>query len=243
MDNTLTHLDEQRVVWERKPLIRELYGHYHELLLQHCCTGDVVEIGAGCGNLKASHPHVRSIDIVNSEWVDIVANAEQLPFSANSVDNLVMLDVLHHVRHPMRFFKDAARVLRSGGRIVLLEPGISPLSHFFYHALHPEPVNMHADLFTDSAQSGDYPFDSNQAIPTLLFEKHAQRFLRECPEYKLTHTAWLGAVSYPLSGGFRSWQLLGSRSMRWCLALERNAPTWLCALLSFRLLTVLERQP
>ena len=52
-----------------------------------------------------------------------------------------MLDVLHHIEYPIRFFKDAARALQPGGRLIFVEPGITPLSDVIYRALHEEPVD------------------------------------------------------------------------------------------------------
>jgi SAM-dependent methyltransferase len=238
---TLDHLDAQRQVWDNKPVIRALYGHYHQLMASHCVPGKVVEIGAGCGNLKASNRSVVSMDIVNSNWVNLVGDAEQLPFADQCLDNIVMLDVLHHIRFPLRFLAEASRTLRPGGRLVILEPGITPISNIFYSALHPEPVDMSADLFSATPQSSQDPFDSNQAIPTLLFSRAMAATCAAVPQLTLTHQEWLGLASYPLSGGFRPWQLLTPRTLKWCLRLESYTPSWLKALSAFRLFTVLAR--
>ena len=240
--DTLAHLDSQREVWNAKPLIRELYAHYHELMLGHCIPGSVVEIGTGCGSLKSYEGGVVSLDVVNSPWVDIVADAQALPFESESVDNLVMLDVLHHIPHPTLFLDEAARVLRAGGKLVMLEPGITPLSQIFYTHLHPEPVDLKADVFAPQPLSSDDPFASNQAIPTLLFVRNRHALTERLRMLQITQTEWLGPFSYPLSGGFRPWRLLTSRTLRALLLLERYLPTTVLKLLAFRLLTVMEKR-
>jgi len=80
-----------------------------------------------------------------------------------------MLDVLHHLERPVAFMREAARVLRPGARLAMIEPGITPLSWPFYNFLHQEPVILSQDPFAMTERRPDKdPFDSNQAIPTLL---------------------------------------------------------------------------
>ncbi|MEM7407274.1 MAG: class I SAM-dependent methyltransferase [Pseudomonadota bacterium] len=241
-EGTLEHLDSQREIWESKPVIRALYGHYHALMADHAAEGFFVEIGTGCGNLKETRDDVVSVDIVRSGWVDLVANAEQLPFANAAVDNLVMLDVLHHVQRPLLFLQECQRTLRPGGRLVMLEPGITPLSKIFYDRFHPEPVIMDADVTGDERQSGDDPFDSNQAIPTLLFGGARQQWQETTPHLSLRHREWLGPFSYPMSGGFRPWRALTPSLLRPLLwSEEKLLPEWLKRLIAFRLLIVIER--
>jgi 2-polyprenyl-3-methyl-5-hydroxy-6-metoxy-1,4-benzoquinol methylase len=42
------------------------------------------------------------------------------------------VDVLHHLEFPVVFFREAARVLRPGGRVLMVEPAITWGSSFFY---------------------------------------------------------------------------------------------------------------
>ncbi len=46
---------------------------------------------------------------------------EELPLEANSVDMVLMHQALHHALHPARALSEAHRVLRAGGKIVLLD--------------------------------------------------------------------------------------------------------------------------
>ena len=71
--------------------------------------------------------------------------AHRLPFPDRAFGGIVLLDVLHHLPEPVRFFDEAARLLRPGGRLALIEPGITPLSGPVYRLLHEEPVDMAAD--------------------------------------------------------------------------------------------------
>ena len=62
------------------------------------------------------------------------ASAEALPFGDGHFDGAVMLNSLHHVPDPAKALAEAARVLRPGGRLVVIEPLASGT---FFDALKP----------------------------------------------------------------------------------------------------------
>ncbi len=49
----------------------------------------------------------------------VVGDAEALPFEPQSFDAVLCSNSFHHYPHPERFFAEAARVLRPGGRLIL----------------------------------------------------------------------------------------------------------------------------
>lgn len=239
-----THPSWYRSRWMEKSILRAVYEDYYKSIGSWCREGLTLEIGGGSGNLKAWLPQVVSTDIVHAGWLDCVADAHALPFPSNCFQNIVMIDVLHHLSCPMDFFSEAERVLLPGGRVVLLEPGISPVSRLFYKFFHSEPVDMAADPLSDQPQSRqDDPWDSNQAIPTLIFNRDRKRFEGMFPQLNIISTRWLSMFAYPLSGGFRRWQLLPTFVVSWLLRVEELMEPFLGALCGFRIMVVLEKNP
>jgi SAM-dependent methyltransferase len=58
----------------------------------------------------------------------VAADAARLPFSDDSFDAVLIRDLLHHVPAPAAVLAEARRVLRRGGRLLLVEPNrASPL--------------------------------------------------------------------------------------------------------------------
>ena len=134
-----------REIWDRKPVLRAVYGDIYRRMLAHVVPGPILEVGGGSGNFKLFAPAAISSDILPAPWLDLVCDAQQLPFADASFGNIVMVDVLHHIASPLKFLIEAARVLRADGRVILCEPAITPLSGPFYRRFHDEPADMSAD--------------------------------------------------------------------------------------------------
>lgn len=236
-------LANYRKSWDSKPVLRTIYSDYFSRLAAHCIPGRTLEIGGGIGNLKELLPDVVSSDIQISGNLDMVADAQCLPVRDHAFANIVMLDVLHHLEFPVRFLKDAARVLEPKGRIVMIEPAITLGSTLFYRFIHHEPVCMSVDpLLEGDPDPHRDPYDSNQAIPTLLATKYRSKQREIVPELNLKQTEWFSFVAYPMSGGFKRWSLISDAMARRLLKLESRLERPLGRHFGFRLLSVFEKQ-
>lgn len=231
-----------RRVWDRKPVLRCIYDDIYGRMMEAVVPGAILEIGGGSGNFKAFSPSAVSTDVLPAPWLDLVCDAQRLPFTANSFANIVMVDVLHHVESPLRFLQEAERVLRPGGRLIFCEPAITPLSGPFYRRFHDEPVDMTVDpLAHDAISHNKNPYDSNQAIPTLLVGRYRDACRRAIPGLALERVERFSFIAYPLSGGFRSWSMLPARLAPPLLAAEWAIRQWLGPLAAFRMLAVYRR--
>ena len=235
---------EHREIWQRKPVLRAIYADFYKRIAEACAAGPTLEVGGGTGNLKTFRDDIVASDVQFAAWLDVVADAQRLPFATGAFANIVLFDVLHHLERPCRFLKEAERVLMPGGRVILVEPAITPLSYLFYRYLHPEPVSLAADPLADGPLSQDRdPYDANQAIPTLLFGRYRARLETLVGGLRLVRLAHFSLFAYPLSGGFRPWSLLPGLLVGPLLRLEALIEPLVGRLVGFRLLAVLERQP
>jgi SAM-dependent methyltransferase len=232
-----------RAVWEKKPVLRVVYNDLFERIATRCMPGTTLEIGGGSGNLKEKLGDVIASDIQFGPWLDLVADAQRLPFADGALGNIVMLDVLHHIEFPVVFFREAERVLRRGGRVVMLEPAITWGSTLFYRFIHEEPVVMSADpLAVGEPDPQRDPYASNQALPTLIATRHRDRFHAAFPGLRIAEVDWFSLLVYPLSGGFKTWSLLTAAMAAAGLRLERAVERLLGRHAGFRMLLVIEKR-
>jgi SAM-dependent methyltransferase len=59
--------------------------------------------------------------------VDIVADALALPIAAESMDVVLMIELIEHIRAPNRLLQQARSVLRPGGILILTAPFLYPV--------------------------------------------------------------------------------------------------------------------
>lgn len=235
-------LAEHRAIWRDKPVLRAIYSNYYRKIVSWCRKGKSLEIGGGSGNLKEFATDVITTDVAEMPWLDAVADAQTLPFADRAFANIVMVDVLHHIEQPRLFLAEAERVLQPGGRLIMIEPAITLLSAPFYRWFHPEPVDMSADPLAEiTPDLGRDPFDSNQAIPTLLCGRDLDRLSRSFPGLELVKFEKFDFLAYPLSGGFRRWSLLPAWAVPGVLKLESFFLPLIGRWLAFRMLAVFEK--
>ena len=86
------------------------------------------------------------------------------------------------------------------------------------------------------------PYDSNQAIPTLIATRDRARFHALAPEFILAEQHWFSFLAYPLSGGFKPWSLIPDGLARPLLGLERVLEKPLGRAFGFRLLLRMDRR-
>lgn len=106
--------------------------------------GLTLDIGAGEQNVQNYLPvgcHYVSLDYYQTaaEWYHtrprLFGDGQRLPIQADSVDTVLLLDVLEHLPRPEECIAEIGRVLQPEGRLVLQVP--------FLYPLHDAPYDFH----------------------------------------------------------------------------------------------------
>ena len=66
---------EHEIIWNKKPVLRLIYGDYYKRILKEINPGNILEIGGGSGNFKTYCDKLISIDILPAPWINIIADA------------------------------------------------------------------------------------------------------------------------------------------------------------------------
>jgi SAM-dependent methyltransferase len=83
----------------------------------------ILNVGSGSRRLREGSINV---DVIKFEGVDVVADAEALPFESNSVDAVVCDNVLEHTPRPDKIVDEIERVLKPGGLVYIAVPFVIP---------------------------------------------------------------------------------------------------------------------
>jgi len=165
-------LARHRAAWQARPELRAVYREWFDRLLAAVAARrPVVEVGSGPGFFKERVPSLVATDVVPGLAVDVRCDADILPFRSDSVGAIVMVDTLHHLAHPLDFLAEAARVLKPGGRLAMVEPWITAPSWVLYRYFHHEDCRLGVDVARPFGPDPKAALDGNAAIPYLLLAR------------------------------------------------------------------------
>ena len=144
------NLDEKnRKAYKEKSLLRLIYKDYYKQALNQIRTDTLypsLEIGSGGGNIKEIIPECITTDQFIDNKIDQIENIYNLSFESNSISNIILLDVFHHLEFPRLAINEMNRVLTSKGRIVMIEPAMGLIPKIIFKLFHDEPLGLNLKI-------------------------------------------------------------------------------------------------
>ena len=194
----------RRQIVRGKPFLRRIYQEWYAELAASIppaadVPGRVLELGSGAGFFSEIVPETITSDIMLTPGARVVLDGLRLPFDDAALRAIVMTNVFHHLPDARRFLTAAARAVRRGGVVAMVEPWISSWSRIVYQKLHHEPCLPDAPDWSFPAAG---PLSSaNEAQAWIVFERDAGIFQREFPQWRIEAIRPMMPLRYLLSGG------------------------------------------
>ncbi|MGQ9592322.1 MAG: class I SAM-dependent methyltransferase [Planctomycetota bacterium] len=94
---------------------------------RYATDGRVLDLGCGQSPYARWFPRRVGCDVAISPGVQVLASATELPFIDGCFDQIVVTEVLEHIRRPLDAIREMWRVLRPGGRVVLTTRFLYPI--------------------------------------------------------------------------------------------------------------------
>jgi SAM-dependent methyltransferase len=198
-DPSTTELRKQII--SAKPFLRDIYNEWYSLLTRELPPGEgaVLELGSGGGYCAQFIPGLITSEMFRCSEVRMIADAQSLPFAEHSLRAVVMTNVMHHMPDVRRFFSEASRVLRPDGKILMIEPWVTPWSSFVYKYLHHETFDPDASEWSYSSTG---PLSgANIALPWIVFARDRGKFESAFPELFVERICPFLPFRYLISGG------------------------------------------
>ena len=198
-DPATTELRKQII--SSKRLLRTIYDEWYSMLAGELppVEGPVLELGSGAGYCGRFIPGLITSEVFVCTDVRLVADARRLPIRSDSLRAIVFTDVMHHMSDVREFFNEASRCLRRGGKILMIEPWVTPWSRFIYTRFHHEPFRPQADDW--SFPSTGPLSGANGALPWIVFTRDRGQFEKDFPEFEIGRIQPFLPFRYLLSGG------------------------------------------
>jgi SAM-dependent methyltransferase len=200
LDDPCTTEARLRII-SSKPFLRAVYDEWYSKIAQALplVEGPVLELGSGAGYCREFIPHLITSETFYCSNIRLVADARRLPVASQSLRAIVFTDVMHHIPDVHQFLAEAARCLRAGGRILMIEPWVSPWSRLVYTHLHHEPFRPDAEAW--SFPSTGPLSGANSAIPWIVFVRDRAKFEAKFPGFVIEQIQPFLPFRYLLSGG------------------------------------------
>ena len=230
--------------WNRKPLLQRVYRDFYSLIanqLSGLAESKIVELGSGLGNIRDVIPNCIRTDLFPYPWIDQIENAYKLSFEADSLSDLILTDVFHHLKYPGTALNELHRVLRPGGRVIMLEPCISVLGLLIYGVFHQEPIAITKEIEWLAPEGWtpekiDYYAAQGNAARVFVGKK----FRPLLKDWRMVKAIRLSAIAYVASGGYSKSQLYPTFMLPVLKGMEKILDLF-PILFATRLLVILEK--
>ena len=186
-----------------------IFGHLKKIIPQY--RGKVLDVG--CGNspfqflIDSERASYIGIDIATADDFDyfnpnkISFDGENLPFSDESIDNIISTEVLEHIEDPQKIISEMYRVLINGGNAVITIPWSARVHYIPYDYCRYTPYKLNK-LFAAFNQVSilNRGTDINSIIAKMIvvyvgFVQNIVKFKRETEMIKLIKYGLLSLFS------------------------------------------------
>jgi len=100
--------------------MKHLYAEDRKLLIKNFSRGKILDVG--CYTMRFDLQDSIGIDVKLNDNVDILADAQFLPFQDESFNTVVAGEVIEHLVNPFSFVSEVIRVLKPDGLLLLTTP-------------------------------------------------------------------------------------------------------------------------
>ena len=236
---------KNRKVYQNKDLIKIIYNNYYKNIKKNIYISNkkkILELGSGGGNIKKIIPRCITSDQFKNENIDRIENIYKINFKKNSISNVILIDVFHHLKFPRLALEEIYRVLIKNGRIIMVEPAMGFIPRILYKIFHYEPNGFNLKIEWNNIPKrmpSSNQYFAAQSIPWRAF------FLKELnlkSKYKIKFIKPFSDFAFLLSGGY-SYKALYPKILYSFIKLIDKILTFISIrIFSARMLIVLEKK-
>jgi SAM-dependent methyltransferase len=201
----------------------------------------ILEIGAGAG---ISGYFLKDFEILKTDILSWEGNAvkgdidaEHLPFKNSEFSNVIAIDVLHHTNAPYLVINESLRVLRTDGKIIIVEPFVSFFSFGIYKLFHHEDTSWKVDLKRIAIEK-KLAFEGDQGVSRALFGnkkqiKNLQNLMDVTVEVRVKY---ISILSFFATGGLTKPMATPKCILSALIVIEDKVPQFLMKFVASRIL-------
>jgi len=229
--------------WLNKPLLEKIYQRFYEAILARLQPGVTLELGSGIGQIKNFIPDCITSDLSPNPGIDRVESAYALSFKDNSLENIILFDVWHHLEYPGAALRECYRVLAPSGRVLIFEPAMGLIPRLAYGLFHHEPLGFGETINWDPPETLNL-----STVPYFAAQSRAWRIFRRgegashLAGWRMIECSSWSDLAYLGSGGFSKPSLYPAFLLPLIEWIDRLLTRINSSIFSARMLVVLEKK-
>jgi SAM-dependent methyltransferase len=196
---------KNRKTYQNKDLIRIIYNNYYKKIKENIYTSNkkkILELGSGGGNIKKVIQNCITSDQFKNENIDRIENIYNINFKKNSISNIILIDVFHHLQFPGLALKEIHRVLIKNGRIIMVEPAMGFIPRTIYKIFHYEPNGFDLKINWNDTPKRIPSLNQYFAAQSLPWRAFFLKELNLRSKYKIKLIKPFSDFAFLLSGGY-----------------------------------------
>ena len=227
--------------FQKKKKLRESYFKIYRIITNHIKSNQInLEIGSGFGYLKNFTPNLITSDFPKNDFVDKEVNAYSIDDKSNFYDNIILIDVFHHLEFPKKALNQFHRVLKKNGQLIIADVHLGFIPKMIFKFFHHEPVNFKTkiSLFDEKLEINKY--FSNQSYYQRIILEDEEKIRSNYFNVKQTYN-W-SDFRYIFTGGFSNKQYLPNIFLSMIHLLDKKIFNFFPKIFSVRGITILQKK-
>ena len=196
---------KNRELYKKKELLNIIYNNYFNQIKQNLYQSKnsaILEIGSS-GFIKEVIPQCITSNLEKrDDMVDVEENIYDLNQKDNSLSNIIMVDIFHHLEFPKLALNNMHRALEKGGRVVMIEPAMGIIPRIIYKLFHHEPNGFNFLIKWDQIPKELPGKTSYFAAQSLTWRAFVKKELDLEDKFKMKKIHCFSDFAYLGSGGF-----------------------------------------
>ncbi len=198
---------KNRGIFKEKKLLKLIYGDYFKIIKKNLSSKNktkTLEIGSS-GFIKETIPFCTTSNLQkekNNKLIDICENVYNLKQKKNFLSNIIMVDIFHHLKFPRLALNNMHKVLRKGGRIIMIEPAMGIIPRVIYKFFHHEPNGFNIKIKWDDLPKKIPKKNSYFAAQSITWRAFHNKELDLRKDFKVKKVHCFSDFAYLGSGGF-----------------------------------------
>ena len=196
---------KNRKIYQNKDLIKIIYNNYYKTIKKNIYISNkskILEIGSGGGNIKEVIPKCITSDQFKNTNIDRIENIYKINFKKNSISNIILIDVFHHLKFPNLALKEIHRILIKNGRIIMIEPAMGLIPRLIYKIFHYEPNGFNLNIKWNDIPKKIPSTNRYFAAQSMTWRAFFLKELNLKSKYKIKLVKPFSDFAFLLSGGY-----------------------------------------